>query len=1157
MAEHYFRPLKRGLYLAVNGKQALPEAKYFRGTNGDPGGWVASKDFASSKHIQGMHLDVNLFPHGKTPVVFEDAVNELVNGKQLTIEWLKEMNAKHRKRFYDGDDSEMTCGFEPLSVEKLVSWMNTFHPGWQKNQRPSNLNLINWTKGRLDTVQKRNQKKTFATDDGTKTWEQMVEFFKKKQPFSDLLTPERKPLSTQISEDKLDLLIALIKEKCPGPCPPLPYQPPINLKKKPLSTPPSKKEEQTTSNQPPPAPPPGGPKIRKPFLHGQRKRQRTDDNEGQTFNNNPPPDFPPNGSAIPIQRPFPPQPEPSINPFNQPPPDNPPSGSAIPIQRPFPPQPEPSINPFNQPPPNPPNGSAMIIEEAPEEPIITPSFQPPDNPPSGPTIPIQRPFPPQPEPSINPFNQPPPDNPPSGSAIPLYQQPFSPPEPILNPFSQEPGFPSPPAIKNVSIAQISNEITSEIQLKKYQEEIALFLQKIQDLEEKLQTADMELTREKNQKNVEIQQKDIAFKNLEEQLKTNQKLLQDELNLEKKNFEKEKKNFEKQVQNSLTQNSKLSYQQVQDLKTDFEKKLKDQQDAFEKKQKLQIDSLEKKNQYARDALVKQFETASKSKDENFQILNTQKGKIEENLATLKDNMKKIKDQNASEKEKLIQQMKDNNQKAIDLIVEENKRSVEIIQKTSQLSTFISSKMSVYFYNALTNKMDSYLSLRNIQSNPEYFLKWTNDKTMHLLLQLEQEVFEATHLNQEISEPTFFDTIANKILSDLNANQETVQLLNFLQVKGINWLDHLHYQFNILWVQWKENIFFNQLTAKVVSFQSGFANIQGQILESQVQDLGNALAISQNTIFQLREGILDVEDERDANSAMHRLLDIFFHFYNEGLTLPELTSNTKKLFNYLQNPQDQDTRELLENGFSSLLPLAVIGQLGQDHHIAKYLHPNLILVPIGNALFKKWQILTERPDLFKAQNENELSYFQDESFVKQAIGQFLVWNKVNILERYYSFLREQALQIISQFQSVQTQQKIFQLEQQFQQKQFQQSADIENLLRLSYTPFEEPVVQDVTDLPLLPEQSLPFETEEDVEFLQEEEPQSSSSGNPDWQAYNPPGAPPPGPPGWGPGAPLALPAPGPGAAPAQTKKYGMALREGKTKRPSSTSQKFRVF
>ena len=174
MAEHYFRPLKRGLYISINGTDDLSKAKYLRGTNKDPGGWLPSKDFATSDHAQSMHLDVNLFPHGKTPVVFEDAVKELLEGKQLTMDWLKTMNAKHRQRFYDGDDDEMTCGFEPLSVAKLIDWMNTFHPGWQTKQTPAHLRKVDWTKGRLTTIQNKNKKRKFETMDGVKSWDEIM-----------------------------------------------------------------------------------------------------------------------------------------------------------------------------------------------------------------------------------------------------------------------------------------------------------------------------------------------------------------------------------------------------------------------------------------------------------------------------------------------------------------------------------------------------------------------------------------------------------------------------------------------------------------------------------------------------------------------------------------------------------------------------------------------------------------------------------------------------------------------------------------------------------------------------------------------------------------------------------------------------------------------
>jgi hypothetical protein len=210
MAEQYFRPLKNGLFIAINGKP-VPKAEYIRGTEEDPGGWLPSDKFAQSDHIQGMHLDVNLFPHGKNPVVFDDAVKELLDGKQLTMEWMKEMNAKHRQRFYDGHDEEMTCGFEPLSIEKLVNYMNTFHPGWQKHQTPTTFREMNRQKIHSTNLQKRNEKRTFAAHDGTKTWKEMKDryqrgsFLSQKQNLQEAMntskiTPNREPEAFSFQE---------------------------------------------------------------------------------------------------------------------------------------------------------------------------------------------------------------------------------------------------------------------------------------------------------------------------------------------------------------------------------------------------------------------------------------------------------------------------------------------------------------------------------------------------------------------------------------------------------------------------------------------------------------------------------------------------------------------------------------------------------------------------------------------------------------------------------------------------------------------------------------------------------------------------------------------------------------------------------------------
>lgn len=246
MAENYFRPLKRGLFIPITGKDDLSKPKYIRGTEGDPGGWLPAESFMNSEQARNTHLDINLFPNGKIPVVFQDAVRELANGQQLTLSWLKDMNAKHRERFYSGDNSEMTCGFEGVTIEKLVNWMNVFHPGWQKQQKPKTLQDIHQTKYKLTSTQTRNNKRTFQTANGVKPWSEMVERYKRPS-FVDQKNAVLEKINWATGpqlETTYNVLPTIFTQKKfvrrpPGP-PPLPPRPPSSS-----SLPPTKRRKYT------------------------------------------------------------------------------------------------------------------------------------------------------------------------------------------------------------------------------------------------------------------------------------------------------------------------------------------------------------------------------------------------------------------------------------------------------------------------------------------------------------------------------------------------------------------------------------------------------------------------------------------------------------------------------------------------------------------------------------------------------------------------------------------------------------------------------------------------------------------------------------------------------------------------------------------------
>lgn len=192
--------LRGGVYTNLNGKE-IPKAKYLRGKDGIQGGWLPSDEFMSDETVKQTHLDVNLFPHGKLPVVFQDAIKELACGEKLSIEWLKKMNLKHKERFMNGDDSELTCGFEPLSVQKLVDWMNTFEPGWHEKQNKKELEKLGIKLTCLKSEQKKREGLKRKWEENQKSNNQQTKKKKKNIPI------EKKSVTTEKNVDLASTIV--------------------------------------------------------------------------------------------------------------------------------------------------------------------------------------------------------------------------------------------------------------------------------------------------------------------------------------------------------------------------------------------------------------------------------------------------------------------------------------------------------------------------------------------------------------------------------------------------------------------------------------------------------------------------------------------------------------------------------------------------------------------------------------------------------------------------------------------------------------------------------------------------------------------------------------------------------------------------------------
>lgn len=1148
MAEHYFRPLKRGLFISINGKDDLSQPKYIRGTTEEPGGWLPSDKFAASDHIQGMHLDVNLFPHGKTPVVFEDAVKELLAGKQLTIEWLKGMNAKHRQRFYDGDDSEMTCGFEPLSIEKLVNWMNTFHPGWQKKQTPTTFRGLKYSKLSFTNLQKRNQKRTFQTSQGIKTWNEMLE--KYKRPYSGNYVAALSPISDQKRDGCIELLMLILEEQ---------------RKRS------GKKgdDEDFTFNGPSfnNPPPPGN--LSQKSWGPPMKRKRDDDADfnGPSFNNFPPPTPPPsvnvssftfpssNPSPSPTIVPpsFPPSPPPGGIPisssapkaepkdetplFNGPSFDNPPPPSpSIPLFTPpsNPPDETPLFNPPPSFPPSPPPAGIAIFTPPPNQSEI-PIFNPPPFSPSpSPSIPIFNPPPIQPD-----YNPPPSFQPSPGPDLdlPILQQhppPSEPEVPFIHNNDNQPPPPPSPVVPSVDVAVTSSIINDQIQDSRLEEalkKVRIYEERFGKMEDQIKRLELEVKNKTSEIESEKKFKVTALDNLKKIHEEKEKAFLSRQAAEKESFEKNQKTLIEQI-TKLKLDLSEEVAANEDMANSAERAIKsisEQYDAYKKNATADYELLKKEHQEEKTRMEKKFKSVEKMAQLKQDSDKARITKLTNELTRERGQLATFKQQASDAFTNLTNQHDAKEKQMQTVLTQQGELVVEISKKTEELTNLMYTTMLLIVNNAVYNILGDIITPTFITNNMQKVLNWQKTDTNELLNILESRV----------SSGEFFNAVGYQIETILT--QEHQQLLNFLREHGVDWVEHLHYNFNVVWGVWKRDNFSNALSTVILRYQNEYKEQLGNFLLQNVQGLTRTLDISKDTIQRLREQNADILEESNANEAFNILMDELFNMYNQNFTIPELDANTQALYDYLRNPQGE-TFKLLTEGSASLLPYALAGQLGNDHRVQEFIHPNLILRIVADFLYQNY--VSKNPHQVNNPEGvwSKKQYLLDQEFVKSTIGQFIQWNRINILERYYGFLRERVTDIIMKFQNYGAQQKIFQLEAAIRKKRQQEAVQVERLLIEQYKPFAEPMVQEapssIQDLPLLPQQSLP--EEEDVEFLQEEDivplqqerqqeivPKSSSDYGPNaaWQAfaqgYNGHGA--PGMP-IGAGVPVGLPAPG---------------------------------
>lgn len=128
MTEGLNQPLEGGIFVS---ESPPVNALFVRGNYQNPGNWLPSLSFVRGEIVKQKHLDINLLPYGTPPIVYQDAINQVLHGQEISLQWIKEMNRKHRQRFYDGDESEITCGFEPLSTKGLKSLLKFYYPEWE------------------------------------------------------------------------------------------------------------------------------------------------------------------------------------------------------------------------------------------------------------------------------------------------------------------------------------------------------------------------------------------------------------------------------------------------------------------------------------------------------------------------------------------------------------------------------------------------------------------------------------------------------------------------------------------------------------------------------------------------------------------------------------------------------------------------------------------------------------------------------------------------------------------------------------------------------------------------------------------------------------------------------------------------------------------
>ncbi len=972
MADDRIRFLRTGVYTNLNGNYPQ-NAQFLKGTSKKPGGWIPSESFVEENRDSETHLDVDLFPNGEIPVAFQDAVEQLNNGIPLTRSWLQSMNQKHKQSFLDGNQEEMTCGFEPVSLPKLINWMNTFHPKWQQKQSKANLDAIDRSKAAFTREQTANNKRKFVND---QSWEDVIQSFAPRYQ----------------KKSRLDYFNTIHNN---------PYNNPIFTN--PSKTPLLPKNEHTI---------PFYPEFSKNNPFSKKKTL--------------------------------PQSEPTLNPI-QPQSINQPTKKIFFVDKDDPYTIDPTdyldderfvedlYTEYGEPPPKDIIAARKYIRMTRKENLERSNAKPPQKEPEKkkdeeddelifPEIPVpDKEFEEQVKENLK------------------WEREIRAAQKAKSEYRAGQGFNQEQLAAFKAVGFVPNNEANNVgdvaHVAKQTNEI------IQDVEEDKMRKQLE-EQQKLIENMKESMEDLVRESSRNQLALkNDKLISDQL----------LKESQLQRDNALLQLQEESEQRIaaqkfinqqkspvgnDDLEEEVEKSNKDAERIYNEKIQQETKRIHKKYEDERNTYLKSVEseriTLDKQNEDNAKTIAEMTQKVAQQESTLQQ---MIREKNQREID-FQKELSDKSDQVNQFIIQEQRIKDDIETKVLQLQHDLSNTVSTVMINSLHSETKIYIE-NEIEKNPSYFMDFTNDK-IQIIVDM---------MNSKIKNPTILDGFLKTI--EPTITQEQKNIINYLSTKNVDFRGIIFHQVGVAYINFMKNSFIPLLQSIILNLHAGWTKLKGQ-------ELQGANDFLKQTIFKMEENniknqgkIEQLQIENGKKEIVMDYINFCFEIYNNPKFYNHLNFQIVQLENYLRGGKTSPLTILgLDGGTSSIVSLALLGQYNSHlqnvpTNIRQYINSDQILNQVGEYIFEQF---------YQGGYPTQPKSNVDLSVKRQIIGQFLNWNKSDILLRYYSFLQIKILNLSANYQQEETKTRLMLLNRQYEENKEKIQNAIVPYIK-SYTPFEE--------------------------------------------------------------------------------------------------------